>query len=69
METTTTKAVTAQGAGTEKERKPSKLYAMKSFKAACAKLEALEMISKEDKKALDKINNALLNSYLICSPM
>lgn len=54
----------AQGANTQ-ERKPSKLYAMKAFKAATEKLKKLEMVNKEDAKLLDKVSNNLLNAYLM----
>lgn len=53
------------GAETVPERKPSKLYAMKAFKAAAGKLKTLQMINPEDSKTLDRINNNLLNAYLM----
>lgn len=55
----------APGATTEKPRTPSKLYAMKAFKQASAKLIKLNMIIGEDRKHLDRINGNLLNAYLM----
>lgn len=65
MEVTKTPTADAQGANTVPDRKPSKLYAMKAFKAAAEKLKKLGMVNKDDTKLLDKINNNLLNAYLM----
>lgn len=53
------------GAETVPERKPSKLYAMKAFKASAEKLKKLGMINLEDSRTLDRINSNLLNAYLM----
>lgn len=54
-----------QGTNTVPERKPSKLYAMRAFKAASTKLVKLDMISGEDRAHLERINGNLLNAYLM----
>lgn len=61
--TTTTEK--AQGAETVPERKPSKLYTIKSFRAMTKKLKELEMVNKKDLTDLEKIGNNLLNGYLM----
>lgn len=68
MENNITLTGEAQGATTVPERKPSKLYAMKAFKAAAEKLKKLEMINATDARVLDKINANLLNAYLMGEP-
>ena len=54
-----------QGTKTATERKPSKLYTMKAFRATVQKLKNLQMVSREDSDRLDKINANLLNAYLL----
>lgn len=65
METNKTNTAEAQGAKATPERKPSKLYAMKAFKAAAAKLKQLDMVNQADWKTLERINTNLLNGYLM----
>lgn len=65
MINTITNTEKALGAETVPERKPSKLYTIKSYRGIIKKLKELEMANKKDLAELERIGNNLLNGYLM----
>lgn len=67
MKKTTTTTETTLGdvsRETTKERQPSKMYAMRQFKAAIEKVKELKLVNAEDAKELNRMNEEMVKRYI-----